>query len=134
MGQVILCVDDNVEFLRQVCELLEGDGYTTLQAHDGVEALAILDKRHDEIGLLIIDLALPELSGFEVMGAITRRPAPFPILAVSAVFRGPYLDMTRYMGADEAIRKPESGDPLPREEWLGTVRRLLADGSKAGHP
>jgi DNA-binding response OmpR family regulator len=128
MSRRILVVDDDALFLHSLSTLLNEAGYECVCALDGASALRTLDSQYREIGLLIVDLALPKLSGFEVIGAITRRkPSPIRIIATSAMLRDPYMEIARHIGADETIRKPEPGQPIPAAEWLGAVGRLLGE-------
>jgi hypothetical protein len=47
---------------------------------------------------------------------------------MTGVFKPPYLDVAREMGAHAALRKPLSGAPIPEVEWLETIRHVL-DGT-----
>lgn len=67
MAKTILIVDDSTS-LRQIVKMaLDGMGYNVIEAADGQAALALLDGR--EIGLVISDLNMPNMNGFEFVKA-----------------------------------------------------------------
>jgi CheY-like chemotaxis protein len=121
----VLVVDDDPNFLASVEQLLAAAGYYVLRAADGGEAVELLDKKHREIDLTIMDLSLPGINGFEIIGAISRRPNPIKIIATTGVYKDYHLEVAKSLGAHAIIRKPPEGNPLPESEWLGTVRRLI---------
>jgi two-component system, cell cycle sensor histidine kinase and response regulator CckA len=128
MSKRILVVDDDVRFVHSLSSVLNDAGYDCLFALDGEAAIRTLEGRHEEIDLLIVDLGLPKISGFEVIGAVTRRRTPtLKIIATSALFRDRYMEIARHIGAHETLRKPEAGAPL--EGWLTTIRQLLESNS-----
>ena len=65
--------------------MLNGAGYRVLQALDGNSAARILDELNGQIDLAIVDLSLPGINGFELIGAVTRRPNSMKVIATSAV-------------------------------------------------
>lgn len=123
-NRTILIVDDDPAFLAETEKALGDAGYQVLQATDGVRAARLLDELEGKIDLAIIDLALPGLNGFELIGAISRRPNRVKIIATSGVFRDDHLETATSLGAHAAIRKPRVLHPLPTL-WLGTVKRLI---------
>jgi CheY-like chemotaxis protein len=128
MPHRILAVDDDSHFLSALDRVLSTAGYDVIKATTGHEAVAVLEQRRTEISLAMIDLSLPGLSGFELIGNLTRRPKPIRLIAMTGVFKPPYLDVAREMGAHAALRKPLSGAPIPEVEWLETIRHVL-DGT-----
>lgn len=126
----ILIVDDDSKFLAAADRMLAAAGYRVLQACDGKEAADVLKKSHREIDLAIVDLALPGINGFELIGAISRRPNPVKILATTALYKDVHLEMAKALGAHAVLRKPPAGAPLPEREWLDTVRRLIGDAAR----
>jgi CheY-like chemotaxis protein len=122
----VLVVDDDPKFLKAVEHMLATAGYHVLRAADGNQAVDILEKKHSEIDLIIVDMALPGINGFEIIGAISRRPNRLKIIATTAVYKGAF-ETAGTLGAHAAIRKPPEGKPLPERDWLGTVRRLIGE-------
>jgi CheY-like chemotaxis protein len=125
----VLVVDDDPKFLDSAEKMLTTAGHAVLRAIDGAQAVEILEKKHREIDLAIIDLALPRISGFELIGAISRRPNPVKIIATTGVYKDDLLSMAGSLGAHAAIRKPAEGKPLPEHDWLRVVARLMGDTS-----
>jgi CheY-like chemotaxis protein len=121
----VLVVDDDPGFLQAVKHMLSAAGYDVIEAHTGKEAVNELEQRHGDIAVTIVDLALPDINGFELIGAITRRSSGIKILATTSVYKDTHLEMVGSVGAHAAIRKPPAGKPLPEQQWLATVRRLI---------
>lgn len=121
----ILIVDDDVVFLDNLERMLVTAGYTVLRASTGSEAIQVLDRKHREIGLAIVDLALPDVNGFELIGGLSRRANHVKVLATTAIYRDNHLEMAGSLGAHAAIRKPPAGKPLPENEWLPVIKRLI---------
>jgi CheY-like chemotaxis protein len=134
----VLVIDDDVQFLDSVDGMLTESGYHVLRAADGPEAVSLLEEHREGIGLAIVDLSLPGLSGFEIIGALSRRPNSLKIIATTGVYRESQLEVAGILGAHATIRKPAPGSPLPKAEWLGTVRTLIgpanAKSARAGLP
>jgi two-component system sensor histidine kinase/response regulator len=110
----VLVAEDN-DFNAQLIEqLLVRRGHHVSLAQDGRSALALLhDSRFD---LLILDIHMPELDGFEVTGAIRRREQSagghLPIIALTARSRSEDRDKCLAAGMDEFLTKPFRADDL----------------------
>ena len=126
----VLVIDDDPRFLDAAERLLVAAGYQVLRASDGNQAIALLEKKHSEIDLAIVDLALPGINGFEIIGAISRRPNRVKIIATTSVYKDTHFEMAATLGAHAAIRKPAEGKPLQEREWLATVRRLIGEPAR----
>jgi len=113
----ILIVDDEPHIVELVRYNLEREGFDVLTAGDGREALR--QVREGAPDLVILDLMLPEVDGFEVCRQI-RRTSAVPILMLTA--RGRELDRVAgfELGADDYVTKPFS----PRE-LVARVRAIL---------
>jgi len=123
----VLAVDDDPKFLNALAEMLTAAGYGVIRAADGVQTVDLLEKKHNEIDLIIVDLALPGINGFEIIGAISRRPNRLKIIATTSVYKDAHFEMAGALGAHAAIRKPPEGKPIPEREWLDTVHRLIGE-------
>lgn len=123
MPKTVLIVDDDPEFVFKVSKVLQEDGFRTMSAQNGVEALRRLDADHAAIDAVIVDLNLPEINGFEVIGALTRRKNLMSILATTAVYGDTYLEIAKHLGAHLAMRKPGGDSGL--KEWPSAVRSVL---------
>ena len=82
----ILVVEDNRDTSVLLRELLEGEGYQVESESTGETALAALERNPD-VDLIVLDLMLPGMSGYEVIERLRGRPdvASTPILVLSAL-------------------------------------------------
>ena len=104
-AKVILIADDEVRMRRVLSDYLSIKGYTVLEAADGVEALELFE--HRAVDLVLLDVMMPRMDGFEVCRRIRAR-SPVPIIMLTA--RGEEEDELGgfALGADEYITKPFS--------------------------
>jgi len=125
----ILVVEDDPKTLALVALYLEKEGFKPLVARSGRQAMALFD-RHRPV-LVILDLMLPEVDGWEICRQL-RRQSDVPVIMLTA--RGEEIDRVAglTMGADDYVVKPFS----PRELMArvrailrrsGALRRLEAD-------
>lgn len=80
----ILLVDDDVELLQTTADALTGEGYSVQTARDGFEALAVLRGGQPEI--VISDLNIPNMSGFELLAVVRKRFPGIGVIAYSGEF------------------------------------------------
>ncbi len=104
-----MIVDDDENILRLIALYLKKEGYTTLEYFDGKTALEAFGRETPD--LVILDLMLPEMDGYEVCRAI-RRISNIPIIMVTA--KGETFDkvLGLELGADDYIVKPFEGKEL----------------------
>jgi DNA-binding response OmpR family regulator len=102
----VLVVDDDAKILKAVGEALRQEGYGVFTAPDGESALDLCRKHGPD--LVVLDVGLPGLDGFEVCGRLRAGGAQLPILILSA--RGDETDRVVgfRMGADDYLTKPFS--------------------------
>ena len=100
----ILIVEDDASILKGLKMNLELEGYAVLTADDGEKGLALAWEEHPD--LVILDLMLPKMNGYEVCKEIRRRKIDVPILMLSA--KNAEIDkiMGLDLGADDYISKP----------------------------
>ncbi len=101
----LLVVEDEEKIAEVVKSFLESKGFTVLVAFNGRKALEIFDR--EDIGLVLLDLMLPELSGEEVCKSL-RKKSKVPIIMLTA--KSDEADMLQGLGigADDYIMKPFS--------------------------
>lgn len=114
----ILIVDDDAVYCKIAQEILPQQGYELSCAEDGFEALSAL--KHSLPDLIICDLNMPRMSGFELLSVVRRRFPEIPVIAVSGEFTGPELPAG--VLADVFLEK---GSHSPRE-LIQTIADLLA--------
>ena len=106
----ILIVEDDKEINRLICEYLSSQGYETLSALNGLDAVRIVRERSG-LSLIILDLMLPFQSGDMVLEKI-REFSDIPVIVVSAKSdTRSKIDLMR-MGADDYVTKPFDLDEL----------------------
>jgi CheY-like chemotaxis protein len=123
--QTILIVDDDPAFVAETERMLADAGYQVLQAPDGTRAVRLLEQMRGKIDLAIVDLALPDINGFELIGALARRPNSVKIIATTSIFNDMQLESATTLGAHAAVRKPRVIKALPRKQWLSTIEQLI---------
>ena len=116
----VLVVEDNELNLKLFCDLLRAHDYRTEGVRDGREAVA--RARDFAPDLIIMDIQLPHVSGFELIGQLKQDEAlrAIPIMAVTAYAGREDEDRIRAAGADAYVSKPIS---LAR--FVESVRGLL---------
>jgi DNA-binding response OmpR family regulator len=83
-GEMILFVEDEAQQLKYMRRLLEGEGYRVLGAQDGMEAVALHRRYSNEIDLVVLDLRLPKLSGWDAFQEMKREDPSLKALVASA--------------------------------------------------
>ena len=113
----ILVVDDEKKIVEIIQAYLERDGYQVIAAFDGKTALALALKQHPD--LVILDLMLPEISGWEVCRMI-RKESEVPIIMLTARDEVTDKIIGLEMGADDYVTKP-----FDTKELVSRVRAIL---------
>ena len=116
----ILIVEDEESLLRLESILLTSKGYDVIGASNGQEALdAILVQRPD---LVLLDIMLPEIDGFEVCSRIKSNPETegIPVIMVTAKKTGEDMARGESVGADWYITKPFKSAMV-----IETIQRFL---------
>lgn len=100
----ILVVEDNLDMRELFCTVLTDNGYHAYSASDGVEALEIMDKEY--IDLIVADIMMPNMNGYELTKALRDAKYELPILIVTA--KDQFADMQKAFkaGADDYMIKP----------------------------
>jgi CheY-like chemotaxis protein len=124
-GQRLLVVDDDLAVAKVLQALLEARGYRVEVAHDGRQVLERL-ARDPVPELVVLDYAMPELDGQEVLRRIRADPRLVELPVLLATASDITLDQVRRVSG--LLRKP-----YPLEVLLAMIERLLA-GSRMGGP
>jgi len=124
----ILLVDDEKNFLLSLKDMLKAneDEFTIRTAGDGKEATKIIDS--ESIDLVVTDLNMPEMDGFELMAHISQVNPEMPVIAMTAYGTPEMESRLRNMGAFQYIEKPIDFDSL-----LHKIKEGLKTGSTKGH-
>lgn len=123
----ILVVDDNVETVAIMKKCLVIAGYSVSTAHDGEEALGMLDK--NRFDLVVLDLTLPKMDGLEVCRILRGKTPYIPVLMLTA--RSDVTDRITGLeaGGDDYLIKPiDIGELLARiKALLRLVKNIVVD-------
>ena len=114
----ILVVDDDKEIVQLLVIYVKNEGYEPVAAYNGKEALTKLNTTPD-IGLVILDLMMPEMDGMEVIKQL-RKDSAIPVLILSAKTADMDKIQGLISGADDYVTKPFN--PL---EVMARVKSLL---------
>jgi two-component system cell cycle sensor histidine kinase/response regulator CckA len=119
--QRVLVVDDEQGLRDLVCRTLQAEGFSTLEASDGAEALTLMENAEPPIDLVVTDVVMPGVDGRELGRRLAQRWPDLPILYISAydvndIFR-------RGSPKDSA---PFLQKPFPLDGLVTVVRGLLS--------
>jgi len=125
----VLVVDDEERIVNFLRSKLKASGYDVLTAGDGVEALE--QARAHDLDLVVLDLLMPKMDGFEFLGEL-RRFSGAPVIILSA--RGADADKIKglRLGADDYLPKPFNPDELVAR--IEAVKRRLEPAEKRKTP
>lgn len=105
-GKRILAIDDSA-FMRMMLEnILTSNGHTVWQAEDGKETLEILKKKNKDIDLCLLDIAMPNMNGFNTLKEIKKTYPNLKVIMLSARCQERYVKTALNLGADGFIAKP----------------------------
>lgn len=116
----ILIVDDDPQLVQLIGYTLYAEGYQTVVAHSGEEALQLVGRERPD--LVILDVMMPGMSGIEVCDVLREDPETtnLPIIILSARTQVPHRIEGLQAGADEYLTKP-----ISLKEMVARVEALL---------
>lgn len=122
LSEKILVVDDNQDAIAILEATLREAGYPVISAKDGLEAMQTILT--DDPALILLDVMMPKMDGFEVCRAVKSNPkfSHIPILMVSANAHPASKDRGLNLGAADYLLKP-----IQPDEVLRKVRKHLKD-------
>ena len=120
MAKKVLIVEDNELNMKLFHDLLDAQGYQTLQTREGLQALALAREHRPD--LILMDIQLPEISGLEVTKWLKEDAdlASIPVVAVTAFAMKGDEERIREGGCEAYISKP-----ISVSHFLDTIRRLM---------
>ena len=121
--RTILLVEDELPFRQIYRDALELYGYAVAQAEDGEEALSMVEQSPPD--LILLDIVLPKLSGFDVLAKLKQsdKTKNIPVIVYSVLNDKKSIERAMAMGADDFTIKGET----PAAEVLNKVRAVLGD-------
>ncbi|SFC83954.1 response regulator transcription factor [Ruminococcus albus] len=128
ISATVLVVDDDRDIVAAIAKLLELEGYKTVRAYDGIEALEKLSE--NDIQLILIDVMMPRLDGLSaIMKIRDRRNIPIIVLSAKSEDTDKILGLS--MGADDYITKPYNPMELTARV-KSSLRRYMQLGDIGG--
>jgi CheY-like chemotaxis protein len=128
LRETIVVIDDDPHHLQFVVALLERAGYVAVGFSNAESALAEIDELAPS--LIVTDIFMPHVDGFDVLRRAKTRTPPIPVVAMSGKTSGGqgtlYLDSMRLLGAIAAFVKPVVG-----RELVGTIDYILGGPPQA---
>jgi CheY-like chemotaxis protein len=118
----VLVVDDEDDILTFICTLLEDNGFATLKARTGVEAMTLVRSEHPD--LVTLDITMPEQSGVKTYREIKDDPAlkGTPVIIVTGVAD----DFQQFISSRKQVPPPDGylSKPIDKEGLLAQARKL----------
>jgi DNA-binding response OmpR family regulator len=118
----VLIIDDDMSVRAAIVGVLQGAGYQVFQSGDGREALSQFDPR--QLDLLLLDLGLPNQSGWDTFEGFTRKNPLLQVIIITGQSRQAEMAMAAGVGA--LMEKP-----LGAAELLQTMHELLTEPEDA---
>lgn len=105
--QAILIVDDSEMNRAILTDMLQED-YRTLEAENGVQAVELIRKYSDAIDLVLLDITMPEMDGFEVLAIMNKYHLidNIPVIMISAERASSYMERAYELGVTDYISRP----------------------------
>lgn len=121
----VLSVDDSGVMRRIIGRTVEVLGYGFLEAANGVEALDVIGKNHADLALIILDVNMPEMDGFELLGRIKADPVfkPIPVMMLTTESERAKIIQAIQAGAVNYICKP-----FQQEDLTVKIAESLGEG------
>ena len=119
----ILVVEDDSEMRELLKDELTDGGYDVVLAVNGEEAMGIMDR--DAVDLVITDIRMPKVGGFELLPRLKRHDSKLPVIVITAFGDWPTLSEAYDKGACDYIDKPFKILDLKR-----SVRKALEERRK----
>lgn len=119
--KVVLVVDDAISLRQTISLTLQKSGYQVIQAQNGVEALEKLQS-HPEIQVVVSDLEMPRMNGFELLGNFRQYPklAKIPVVILTSRSSEKHRQLAQELGAKAYLTKP-----YLENEFISTIKGLI---------
>ena len=123
-NKTVLVVEDSPFFMKQIRGFLEDVGYPVLTAEDGELGLQLLEKNIDSIGMVLTDIEMPNMNGWELTRRIRERNdlAHLPVIAITSLSGETATETGIKAGLDDHLVK------LDREEIVRKTQHFITHG------
>lgn len=123
MAKLVMVVDDEESMVHLLRTILEARGYEVATATGGRQALSLVKDRRPD--LVLLDLMMPEMDGWEVLHELRQDPATSSIPVIIVTVKRDELDRT--VGTDLLKVEGYVNKPFVRRELVELVRRTLRE-------
>ncbi|MGK7952942.1 MAG: response regulator [Xenococcaceae cyanobacterium] len=119
---MVLVVDDSAMMRRTLAITLRKVGYRVIQARDGLEALELL-QQNSQVELIVSDLEMPNLNGFEFLNELRQNPnlADIPVLMLTSRSNDKHRQLATHLGAAAYMTKP-----YIEQEFLAVLKEITS--------
>jgi len=124
-SETILLVEDEKEVVQVGQAMLERLGYRVIVAKDGKQAVVTIEKKGDEIDLVVLDLIMPEMSGDKAFDRIREIQPAMPVILSSGYSLNGQANAIMRRGCNDFIQKPFTVSALSKK-----VRKVLNESKK----
>jgi len=121
-GELILVVDDDASVLSITKQTLEAFGYEVLAAEDGAQAIGLFSRRHEDVALVLTDMAMPVIDGYALIAALNRIGRDVRVIATTGNPAAAAMTKIARSGITHILIKPYTADHL-----LRTIAAALAE-------
>ena len=120
---LVMIVDDSLTVRRITSRLLTREGFEVLTARDGIDALELLENEAEAPDVILLDIEMPRMDGFEFTKTIKANPkhASIPIVMITSRTAEKHRNLAKDLGVDLYL-----GKPFQEEELLRHLRDMLA--------
>lgn len=128
MTQTVLVVDDSITLRQTLALTFEKAGYRVLQARDGREAIEQLQKNSTAINLVVCDVEMPNMNGFEFLSQRRQDPAiaKIPVVMLTSRSSDKHRMLAKQLGATDYFTKP-----YIEQEFLTATANIIKQESMA---
>jgi two-component system, cell cycle sensor histidine kinase and response regulator CckA len=118
-SETVLLVDDEDGVRKLVCAILQSNGYSVIDASNGHSALAAYEKNAHKIDLVLTDVVMPQMDGFELVNQLTAKNPEVKVLFMSGFRDNPVGD------PEARPNRPFLHKPFTPDVLLSKVREIL---------
>jgi len=119
-SEIIMVVDDEEDIRMLTTELLESFGYTAVSFEDGKQALASFEKDPDYFDLIITDMTMPGMTGYEFAKKVLTIKKKMPIILCTGYSENISKDRALEIGIAQYLQKP-----FQNQELLSIIRKIM---------
>jgi len=124
----VLITDDS-EINRSILSDMLGEEFEIIEAENGIEAISVLQTYNAEIALVLLDIVMPEMDGFEVLAVMNKNRwiEDTPVIMITAENAPFYVERAYDLGVTDFIPRPFDGRIVVGEHYImrGIIFRFI---------